>query len=75
MKYVYDTNIFIYYLSDEPTVNSLFTENFLNLHEVLISPIIRMELLSFPSLEKEEEQAIKDLLSQFYSIPLLKEIE
>jgi len=75
MKYVYDTNIFIYYLADEPRVNSLFTENFLNLHEVLISPIIRMELLSFAGLEKKEEQAIKDLLSQFYSVPLLKEIE
>jgi len=75
MKYVYDTNIFIYYLADEPTVNSLFTENFLNLHEVLISPIIRMELLSFAGLEKEEEQAIKDLLSQFDSVPLLREIE
>lgn len=50
-------------------------KKFLNLHEVLISPIIRIELLSFAGLEKEEEQAIKDLLSQFYSVPLLKEIE
>ncbi|MCC5619507.1 type II toxin-antitoxin system VapC family toxin [Nostoc sp. CHAB 5836] len=75
MRYVYDTNIFIYYLADEPAVNSLFTEKFLNLHEVLISPIIRMELLSFVGLEKQEEQALKDLLSQFYSVPLLREIE
>ena len=75
MRYVYDTNIFIYYLADEPTVNSLFTEKFLNLHEVLISPIIRMELLSFVGLEKQEEQAIKDLLSQFYSVPLSRESE
>jgi predicted nucleic acid-binding protein len=75
MKYVYDTNIFIYYLADEPIVNSFFTEKFLNLYEVLTSPIIRMELLSFAGLEKEEEQAIKDLLSQFYSVPLLREIE
>ncbi|AUB41787.1 PIN domain-like [Nostoc flagelliforme CCNUN1] len=45
MRYVYDTNIFIYYLADEPTVNSFFTEEFLNLHEVLISPIIHIELL------------------------------
>ncbi|MGF2037266.1 MAG: type II toxin-antitoxin system VapC family toxin [Nostoc sp. CmiVER01] len=75
MKYVYDTNIFIYYLADESTVNSFFTEEFLNLHEVLISPIIHIELLSFAGLEKEEEQAIRDLLSQFYSVPLLREIE
>jgi len=75
MRYVYDTNIFIYYLADDAIVNSFFIEKFLNLHEVLISPIIRMELLSFASLEKEEEQAIKNLLSQFYSVPLLREIE
>jgi predicted nucleic acid-binding protein len=75
MRYVYDTNIFIYYLADEPTVNSFFIEEFLNLHEVLISPIIYIELLSFAGLEKEEEQAIRDLLSQFYSVPLLRKIE
>jgi predicted nucleic acid-binding protein len=56
-------------------VNSFFTEEFLNLHEVLISPIIYIELLSFAGLEKDEEQAIRDLLSQFYSVPLLREIE
>jgi predicted nucleic acid-binding protein len=75
MKYLYDTNIFIYYLADEPTVSSWFAEEFLNLHEVLFSPIIRVELLSFAGLSKEEEQAIEDLLSQFNSVPLLREIK
>ncbi|UKO98876.1 type II toxin-antitoxin system VapC family toxin [Nostoc sp. UHCC 0870] len=75
MKYVYDTNIFIYYLADEPTVNSWFADTFLNLHEVLFSPIIRIELLSFAGLSQEEEQVIEDLLSQFNSVPLLQEIE
>ncbi|MDD1421002.1 hypothetical protein MEO40_18070 [Dolichospermum sp. ST_sed1] len=63
MKYLYDTNIFIYYLADDITVNSWFTEEFLNLHEILVSPIIRIELLSFAGLSKEEEQSIEDLLS------------
>jgi predicted nucleic acid-binding protein len=75
MKYIYDTNIFIYYLADEQTVNSWFAETFLNLHEVLFSPIIRIELLSFAGLSQEEEQVIEDLLSQFNSVPLLQEIE
>ena len=75
MKYLYDTNIFIYYLADDITVNSWFTEEFLNLHEILISPIIRIELLSFTGLSKEEEQSIEDLLSQFNTVPLLREIE
>jgi predicted nucleic acid-binding protein len=75
MKYLYNTNIFIYYLADDITVNSWFTEEFLNLHEILISPIIRIELLSFTGLSKEEEQSIEDLLSQFNTVPLLREIE
>jgi predicted nucleic acid-binding protein len=75
MKYVYDTNIFIYYLADDITVNSWFTEEFLNLHEILVSPIIRIELLSFVGLSKEEQQSIEDLLSQFFTVSLLREIE
>ncbi|MDD1413832.1 type II toxin-antitoxin system VapC family toxin [Dolichospermum sp. ST_con] len=75
MRYLYDTNIYIYYLADEVTVDSWFAEEFLNLHEVLISPIIRIELLSFAGLSKEEEESIEDLLSQFNSVPLLREIE
>ncbi|MDB9452452.1 type II toxin-antitoxin system VapC family toxin [Dolichospermum circinale] len=75
MRYLYDTNIFIYYMADELTVSSFFTEKFLNLHEVLVSPIIRIELLSFSGLSKEEEESIEDLLSQFNSVPLLREIE
>ncbi|MEA5620974.1 type II toxin-antitoxin system VapC family toxin [Cronbergia sp. UHCC 0137] len=75
MKYLYDTNIFIYYLADDITVNSWFTEEFLNLHEIIVSPIIRIELLSFTGLSKEEEQSIEDLLSQFNTVPLLREIE
>ena len=75
MKYLYDTSIFIYYLADEITVNLWFTEEFLNLHEILVSPIIRIELLSFTGLSKEEEQSIEDLLSQFNTVPFLREIE
>jgi predicted nucleic acid-binding protein len=50
MRYLYDTNIFIYYLADEPKVESLFAESFLSLHDVLVSPIVRIELLSFSGL-------------------------
>ena len=47
----------------------------MNLHEILVSPIIRIELLSFTGLSKEEEQSIEDLLSQFNTVQLLREIE
>lgn len=75
MIYVFDTNIFIYYLTDERTVDFCFSEEFLSLNKILISPIIRIELLSFPNLSIEEDLAIKDLLSNFTSIPLIREIE
>ncbi len=75
MRYLYDTNIFIYYLANEPAVNSFFGEEFLNFHEVLVSPIIRIELLSFSGLSNEDEHCIENLLSQFTLVPLLREIE
>jgi predicted nucleic acid-binding protein len=37
MRYLYDTNIFIYYLVGEAIVDSLFAEDFLNLHDILMS--------------------------------------
>ena len=75
MRYLYDTNIFIYYLVDEPTVGSLFLEDFLNLYDILVSPIIRIELLSFSGLSEKEEKSIEDLLSQFNLVPFSREIE
>ena len=44
MKYVYDTNIFIYYLADDDIVTSFFSQAFLSLHQIFISPIVRIEL-------------------------------
>ena len=75
MRYVYDTNIFIYYLAEEPAVLPFFSEAFLSQHDVAISPIVRIELLSFPDLSDEEEQVTADLLTQFELVPLLPEIE
>lgn len=47
----------------------------MNLHDILTSPIVRIELLSFSSLSEDEEQSLEDLLSQFSSVPLSQEIE
>ncbi|QQE63357.1 toxin-antitoxin system MvpA family toxin component [Leptolyngbya sp. BL0902] len=75
MKYLYDTNIFIYYLAEEAEVLPLFSESFLSQNEIIISPIVRIELLSFPELSGEEESIIAGLLMQFERIPLLSQIE
>ncbi|MGK7890639.1 MAG: type II toxin-antitoxin system VapC family toxin [Leptolyngbyaceae cyanobacterium] len=75
MKYLYDTNIFIYYLAADPAVLPFFSAEFLSQHGVIISTIVRIELLSFPELSPEEEMVISDLLMQFERVPLLPDIE
>ncbi|MDT9233617.1 type II toxin-antitoxin system VapC family toxin [Limnospira sp. PMC 917.15] len=75
MKYLYDTNIFIDYLAEEPAILPFFSESFIRQNEVIISCIVRIELLSFPELSNEEEAVITDLLMQFEQVPLLPQIE
>jgi predicted nucleic acid-binding protein len=75
MKYLYDTNVFVYYLADEETVAKLFSATFLQKNQVIISSIVKIELLSYPELTEEEDVAIRDLLSQFEKVPLMSEIE
>lgn len=75
MKYLYDTNIFIYYLAGDETVSELFSNAFLNNHYVVTSPIVRIELLSFSGLSEQEAEVIENLLSQFDSIPISRKVE
>jgi predicted nucleic acid-binding protein len=75
MKYIYDTNIWIDYFSDEDTVIPWFTEEFLSNNQVIISTIIRMELLCFSGLSAKEEARIKECLEQFESIFINSQIE
>jgi predicted nucleic acid-binding protein len=75
MRYVYDTNTLIYYLSGELEVVPFFDEAFLNQHEVFISPIVRIELLSFSQLSTEEIEIIEELLLQFDSVAVSREVE
>jgi len=46
MKYFYDTNIFIDYLSGVEDVQKYFDQDFLADNELFISSIVRIELLS-----------------------------
>jgi predicted nucleic acid-binding protein len=75
MRYVYDTNILIYYLAGELEVLPFFDEAFLDQHEVFISPIVRIELLSFSQLSSEEIEIIEGLLLQFGSVAVSREVE
>lgn len=75
MNYLYDTNIFIYYLAGDDTVSEFFSETFLNKNYVVIYPIVRIELLCFSGLSDDETEVIEDFLSQFDSIPISRKIE
>ena len=75
MKYLYDTNIFIYYFAEEPEVLRFFSESFLSQNEAFISPIVRIESLSFPGLPSKEEAVIDGLLTQFERIPMSPQVE
>lgn len=52
MKYLYDTNIFIDYLAEEPAILPFFSEAFLSKNEVIISCIPPNHLHRF--LEKKQ---------------------
>ncbi len=75
MKYVYDTNIFIYHLKRLPEVFLYFRPEFFKINEVFISSITRIELLSYPDQSLLEEQELNQLLSIFSIIPITPEIE
>jgi predicted nucleic acid-binding protein len=75
MNYLYDTNIFIYYLAGDETVSKFFTNDFINNNYVVTTPIVRIELLCFSGLSEQEAEAIEDLLSQFDSVPISRKVE
>lgn len=75
MKYLYDTKIFIDYFADEEEVAVLFSEDFLTQHEVIVSTIVKIELLCYSGLSSEEDRVIRDVLEQFEIIRIPPEIE
>lgn len=75
MKYLYDTNTFIYHFADETLIAEWFREDFLNKNQIIISTIVKMELLCYPRLSVEEEKSIREFLKQFDTIFINTTIE
>ncbi|ANV83301.1 twitching motility protein PilT [Picosynechococcus sp. PCC 7003] len=65
MKYLYDTNVFIDYFSGEPQVDPLFDFDFLQENTIILSTIVKIELLGYPNLSQQQFQEIKDSLAIF----------
>ena len=65
---VVDTNILIAYLLGDTTVIETLSVWKLSGRALLVSPIIRAEILSHSDLSNDDIEAAKDLLSNFVSI-------
>ncbi len=75
MKYLYDTNVFLSYLTNQGKADYLFEQNFLERNTIVTSRIVRMELLSYSFLKPNDERVIENLLHQFNLLPLTRELE
>lgn len=75
MNYVYETNIFIYFLDDSPDVKEYFDESRFSTDKVFTSRITRIELLSYPNLLEKDEVIINDLFKVIELVPLSEELE
>jgi len=75
VKYLFDTNIFLYHLAGIPKIQKFFSEKFLVENEVVTSRIVRLELLSLPGLSSSKANIIREMLDQFTLIPITEDIE
>lgn len=75
LKFLLDTNIVIGLLKGENSVIQLLQDSKCLLSECAVSQITRMELLSFPSLLKTEEQEIRKFLDTVTVLMLDEKIE
>jgi len=75
MNYVYDTNIFIYFLDDSPDVREYFDTNYLSSNKVFASRITRVELLSYLDIIHEDEVIINDLFKVIELVSITEELE
>ena len=70
MKIVFDSNVIIYYLIEEPkavlVVNNIFAQQ----NDVYISTITEMEVLSYSSLTNAEIDKIQNFINFFNKIPV-----
>ncbi len=73
-NFLFDTNIFIYYFSNEEKVCAFFSEKFLSKNKIYFSVITEIELLSYPNLSEKEITTIKDCINSFHLVELTKEV-
>lgn len=65
IEFLLDTNVVIGILKASPAINTLLITEQIECDKCAISQITRMELLSYPNLQNQEEQMIQDFLANF----------
>jgi predicted nucleic acid-binding protein len=75
LRYLFDTNIFLAFLSGDIEVKKLFSKEFVADNEIFISVIVKMELLSYPGITRADELIIRDMVEELEVIPLDDDIE
>lgn len=73
-RYLFDTNIFIYYFNGEPILKPLFDEVLSGEAEALYCPISWVELLCYPALTTDEAQQIRHFLKGFERVDLTENV-
>lgn len=69
-RYLFDTNIFIYYFNGEPILRSLFDEALSGQTVAIYCPISWVELLCYPALTTDESEQIRNFLRRFERVKL-----
>jgi len=75
LTYLYDTNIFIDFFSGRSRIDEIFSFDFINQNDIIISQINRIELLSHPNILPAEEKMFEFFLNSFRIININTEIE
>ena len=75
IHYLLDTNIVIGILKGDAQTKTVLAAASLEISDYAVSQITRMELLSFPRLQQDEENAITRFLSSVQVIPLCEAVE
>jgi predicted nucleic acid-binding protein len=73
-RYLFDTNIFIYYFNGELILKQLFDEALSGQAVVLYCPISWVELLCYPALTTNEAEQIRYFLKRFECVELTEDI-
>lgn len=75
IKFLLDTNFVIGVLKDYPDAITLLNNEQLSFENCAISQITRMELLSYPQLQDDEERLIRDFLTNLLILKIDDAVE